>query len=286
MNRRWYLALPRLYLIVIPRDAPRGEDPSMLAPSPAPATHGVAVAQAYAADRPFRPVSGTYDTIQRGLDLAIASVLLIVAAPLLAAAWAVVRLTSPGGGFYCQLRVGRHGESFVILKLRTMYHECEARSGVRWATENDSRVTPVGRILRKLHIDELPQLLNILSGDMSLVGPRPERPEFVGPLSNAVPGYTDRLLVRPGLTGLAQVQLPPDSDLESVRRKLVLDRYYISRRGLGLDLRLLLGTAVYLAGAPYAFVRWCTRLPNPLADVRAAVADPLADTVIDTAGPK
>src|SRR5205823_3448469 len=108
----------------------------------------------------------------------------------------------------------RFGEPFIILKLRTMYDRCEAKTGAAWATRNDPRVTPVGRVLRKLHIDELPQLLNILRGDMSLVGPRPERPEFVGPLSRALPGYADRLQVRPGLTGLAQIQLPPDSDLE------------------------------------------------------------------------
>jgi lipopolysaccharide/colanic/teichoic acid biosynthesis glycosyltransferase len=211
---------------------------------------------------------------------------LVFAAPVVALAWILVRLTSAGPGFYSQERVGRNGESFVILKLRTMYHECEADSGVQWATKNDSRVTPVGRILRKLHVDELPQLLNILSGEMSLVGPRPERPEFVGPLSSAIPGYNDRLLVRPGLTGFAQIQLPPDTDIESVRRKVVLDRHYISRRGLLMDLRLLAGTAIYLAGASYAGVRWCLRLPDLLGDTRAALADPLADTVIETAGPK
>ncbi|HEY1127310.1 MAG TPA: sugar transferase, partial [Actinomycetota bacterium] len=154
------------------------------------------VAPIPAADRPLRLVSGTYDAVQRGLDIAVASMVLVFAAPVVALAWILVRLTSAGPGFYSQERVGRNGESFVILKLRTMYHECEADSGVQWATKNDSRVTPVGRILRKLHVDELPQLLNILSGEMSLVGPRPERPEFVGPLSSAIPGYNDRLLVR------------------------------------------------------------------------------------------
>jgi lipopolysaccharide/colanic/teichoic acid biosynthesis glycosyltransferase len=237
-------------------------------------------------DRPCRSVSTAYDSLQRGLDVAIASVVLLFAAPVIALAWVVVRCTSVGPGFYSQCRVGRHGETFVILKLRTMYHECEADSGVCWAKKNDSRVTPAGRLLRRLHIDELPQLLNILSGEMSLVGPRPERPEFVAPLSAAIPGYTERLLVRPGLTGLAQIQLPPDSDVESVRRKLVLDRYYVARRGLGLDLRLLIGTAVYLAGATFVGVRWLLWLPDPLADARAAIANPLADTVVENAGPK
>jgi len=204
-----------------------------------------------------------YDRAKRLFDLCVGSVMLVLAAPVVAVAWALIRLTSRGPGFYSQARVGRGGEPFVILKLRTMYHDCEARSGVKWATRNDPRVTPVGRVLRKLHVDELPQLLNVLRGDMSLVGPRPERPEFVGPLSQALPGYVDRLLVRPGLTGLAQLQLPPDSDLESVRRKLALDRTYVARRGLGLDLRLMVGTAVYLCGVSYGGGRPLLWLPEP-----------------------
>jgi lipopolysaccharide/colanic/teichoic acid biosynthesis glycosyltransferase len=220
-----------------------------------------------------------YGRVKRGIDLCLAALMIVVAAPVVAVAWVLVRLTSSGPGFYSQARVGRWGEPFVILKLRTMYHQCEARSGARWATKGDPRVTPVGRVLRKLHIDELPQLLNILRGDMSLVGPRPERPEFVGPLSQALPGYADRLRVRPGLTGLAQIQLPPDSDLESVHRKLVLDRVYVARCGPWLDLRLLIGTAVYLGGVSYPGVRRVFRLPNPL----PALADPMADTVVESA---
>jgi lipopolysaccharide/colanic/teichoic acid biosynthesis glycosyltransferase len=258
----------------------------MLAPNPTPAPPGIVVAPTPAVDRPLPSVSGTYDKIQRGLDLAIASILVVFAAPVVAVAWILIRLTSQGPGFYSQERVGRNGETFVILKLRTMYHECEADSGVRWATKNDVRVTPIGGILRKLHVDELPQLLNILSGEMSLVGPRPERPEFVGPLSTALPGYSDRLLVRPGLTGFAQIQLPPDTDIESVRRKLVFDRHYVAHRCLVMDLRLLAGTAVYLAGASYAGVRWCLRLPDPLADTQFSLANPLVDTVVETASPK
>jgi lipopolysaccharide/colanic/teichoic acid biosynthesis glycosyltransferase len=199
-------------------------------------------------------------------------------APVLAFAWVLVRLTSAGPGFYSQSRIGRFGEPFEILKLRTMFHRCEAQSGAVWAKLNDPRITPVGHVLRKLHVDELPQLLNILRGDMSLVGPRPERPEFVCVLSEVIPGYADRLRVRPGLTGLAQIQLPPDTDFESVRRKIVLDRLYLERRGLGFDLRLLAGTAIYLCGLSYAGVRRVVRLPNPLANL----ADPMADTVIES----
>ena len=136
-----------------------------------------------------------------------------------------------------------------------MYHNCEAVSGAAWSTKRDSRVTRVGRILRKLHVDELPQLLNVLRGDMSLVGPRPERPEFVGPLARQIPGYYDRLAVRPGVTGLAQIQLPADEDIEDVRKKVVLDRCYAEKRDLWLDFRIMLGTAVYLFGFSYATVR-------------------------------
>ena len=145
-----------------------------------------------------------------------------------------------------------------------MSYNCELKTGAKWCTKNDSRITPLGKILRKLHLDELPQLWNVLRGDMSLVGPRPERPEFVVLLSADVQGYTERLRVRPGVTGLAQIQLPADTDVESVRTKLVLDRCYVDRCNLWLDLRLMLGTALYLPGLSYATVRRLMRLPNPL----------------------
>jgi lipopolysaccharide/colanic/teichoic acid biosynthesis glycosyltransferase len=190
----------------------------------------------------------------------------VVALPIIGLAWALVRATSAGSGFYSQIRVGRNGRQYRIYKLRTMYHNCEANSGASWCTKGDPRVTRVGRVLRKLHIDELPQLLNVIRGDMSLVGPRPERPEFVGPLSQQVPGYTDRLMVRPGVTGLAQIQLPPDEDIEDVRKKVVLDRCYAERYGLWLDLRIMAGTVVYLMGFSYNAVRRVMVLPNPLVD--------------------
>jgi lipopolysaccharide/colanic/teichoic acid biosynthesis glycosyltransferase len=220
-----------------------------------PAEHG----------RPWRvSVTVQPDRLKRLFDLIVAAVVSIVALPVIGAAWAVVRITSSGPGFYSQVRVGRNGRHYRIYKLRTMYHNCEAISGAAWCTRQDKRVTRVGRILRKLHIDELPQLLNVVRGDMSLVGPRPERPEFVGPLAGQIPGYYDRLAVRPGVTGLAQIQLPADEDIEDVRRKIVLDRCYAERRDLWLDLRILLGTAVYLLGFSYATTRRILVLPNPL----------------------
>lgn len=204
--------------------------------------------------------------VQRACDLVFGAALFVGAAPVIAALWAAVRLTSAGPGFYSQVRVGRNGRHYRIFKIRTMTHDCERNSGVQWATRHDPRITPLGRVLRKLHLDELPQLWNVLRGDMSLVGPRPERPEFVGPLSVAVPGYAERHRVRPGVTGLAQIQLPADTDVESVRTKLVLDRYYAENRGPWLDARIALGTVIYLLGFSYATVRHVMRLPNPLAE--------------------
>jgi lipopolysaccharide/colanic/teichoic acid biosynthesis glycosyltransferase len=219
------------------------------------------------------------DRLKRACDLLASLAISVVAVPVIAAAWVVVRLTSSGPGFYSQLRVGRHGRVFRIYKIRTMYHNCEAVSGPKWSTKHDPRVTFVGRILRKLHIDELPQLLNVLRGDMSLVGPRPERPEFVGVLAAKIPGYAERLAVRPGVTGLAQIQLPPDTDLDSVRRKLMFDQCYIRTGGIWLDVRIMLGTLVYLVGFPYTAVRKAMRLPNPLAD---SMADTVPDLQIPT----
>ena len=133
-------------------------------------------------------------------------------------------------------------ERFRMYKIRTMRRDAEAHTGPVWTKTKDPRITRIGRILRKLHLDELPQLLNVMRGEMSLVGPRPERPEFVEVLAEEIPGYMDRVLVCPGVTGLAQVNLPPDTDLKSVRRKLLLDRQYVAEAGLLLDVRLFLCT--------------------------------------------
>ena len=211
----------------------------------------------------LRPVGRGYDLLKRPLDVILGLVLLSAAVPVILAGWLAVRLTSRGPGFYSQTRLGRFGRPYRIYKLRSMYHNCEAASGARWSTKGDARVTPVGKVIRKLHIDELPQLWNVVIGDMSLVGPRPERPEFVGPLKAQVPGYTGRMAVRPGITGLAQIQLPPDTGIESVKSKLVLDLLYVERYGLSLDVRILFGTAVYLAGLSYAAVRRVAVLPDP-----------------------
>src|SRR5262245_11635367 len=132
-----------------------------------------------------------------------------------------------------------------------MCDNCEATSGPRWSLPGDPRVTPLGKVLRATHLDELPQLWNVLKGDMSLIGPRPERPEFVPQLERALPAYRQRLRLRPGVTGLAQVLLPPDTDVESVRRKLAHDLYSIRHLSVWLDVRLIACTALYALAIPF-----------------------------------
>ncbi len=204
---------------------------------------------------------GGYLGWKRVLDVAIAVLLAVSAAPLVLLAVVLVRLTSRGPALYSQLRLGLHGRPFRIYKIRTMVADSE-KDGARWSLPGDPRVTRVGRFLRRTHLDELPQLWNVLKGDMSLVGPRPERPEFVPSLEQAVPRYRDRLAVRPGLTGLAQVQLPPDTDLESVRRKLACDLFYVRHLGWWLDLRLMAATGFYLVGLSTGLPRRLLGIPG------------------------
>jgi lipopolysaccharide/colanic/teichoic acid biosynthesis glycosyltransferase len=208
------------------------------------------------------PRTGRYAASKAAVDFILAALLLLPALPLIALATALVKLTSRGPAFYCQTRLGRGGRPFRIYKVRTMAHDCERLTGPRWATPGDPRVTPVGRLLRVTHLDELPQLFNVLRGEMSLVGPRPERPEFVAQLERAIPHYRERMAVRPGVTGLAQVQLPPDTDLAGVGQKLACDLYYVRRLSLWLDLRILLSTAAGVLGIPFAVPRLLLQIPS------------------------
>jgi lipopolysaccharide/colanic/teichoic acid biosynthesis glycosyltransferase len=219
-----------------------------------------------------------YPPVKSAADFALALVLTAVALPVMAVCALAVKLTSPGPAFYTQTRVGRGGRLFTIYKLRTMVHNCESLTGARWCVPGDPRVTWLGHFLRVTHLDELPQLLNVLRGEMALVGPRPERPEFVPELERALPAYRQRLLVRPGVTGLAQVKLPADTDLDSVRRKLAHDLYYIERLGPWLDLRLLAGTALYAAGVDRQLTGRLIGVPDgPTVEraMHAVVGDPL-----------
>ncbi len=203
-----------------------------------------------------------YSPCKTALEFCACLVMLVFAAPIILVAAVVVKLTSRGPAFYTQTRLGLDGREYTIYKLRSMFHNCERQSGACWSTAGDPRITPVGRWLRRLHIDELPQLWNVLRGDMSLVGPRPERPEFIPHLEEALPLYRLRRGVLPGVTGLAQVQLPPDTDLESVRRKLAYDLYYVYNGSLWLDLQLLAATAIHVVGVPYSLIGKFLFLPS------------------------
>jgi lipopolysaccharide/colanic/teichoic acid biosynthesis glycosyltransferase len=210
------------------------------------------------------PVAG-YALLKRAVDFVLAFGLLVVTAPVMLASMALVKLTSRGPAIYTQTRIGYRGRPFTIYKVRTMIDNCESLTGPRWAVPDDPRATRVGNVLRKLHIDELPQLVNVLRGEMSLVGPRPERPEFVGKLVREVPNYDARHSVVPGITGLAQLHLPPDTEVAHVERKLTYDLYYARHFGPGLDLMLLFGTALKVLGLPQDFVRRLVPLRRDLA---------------------
>jgi lipopolysaccharide/colanic/teichoic acid biosynthesis glycosyltransferase len=230
---------------------------------------------------PVRPLRYRwYPRCKYAADFALALALSAVALPLVALAALLVKLSSRGPAFYTQTRVGQDGRLFAIYKLRTMVHNCESLTGPRWSLPGDPRVTRVGQVLRATHLDELPQLLNVLRGEMSLIGPRPERPEFVPELERALPGYWQRLTVRPGVTGLAQVQLPPDSDVTSVRRKLAHDLYYIERLGPWLDLRILFCTALYALGLPFDRLSWLVGTPG-----REAIERAMSDDIGDAESP-
>jgi len=183
--------------------------------------------------------------VHRAFDLAISLVVLVLALPIMALAALCVWFESGGRGpiLYRQTRVGRDGELFRILKFRSMSVDAEHHGGARWAVPEDSRVTAVGSVLRATRIDELPQLINVLKGEMSFVGPRPERPEFVEELTNEIPFYDLRHRVNPGITGWAQICYPYGASRDDARDKLEYDLYYIKNYSLFLDLMILMQTA-------------------------------------------
>ncbi len=234
-------------------------------------------------DRPRRDVRSLSERdrlVKRLLDVSVATVLLVLLSPVMLIVAVLVRLSSPGPIIFRQVRVGlnrrrperdrrqrreppaetdrrRHrdrrqefayGMPFTLYKFRTMYVDAE-KQGARLATRDDPRITPIGRILRKTRLDELPQLVNVIRGEMSLVGPRPERPEFIERLSEEIPDYLQRLCLKPGVTGLAQILNGYDTDLESVRRKVALDLLYLQNCCLANDLKILWRTiGVVLTG--------------------------------------
>ncbi|MBI4396797.1 MAG: sugar transferase [Elusimicrobia bacterium] len=236
--------------------------------------------------------------LKRGMDILFSVHFLLVFLPLLAILAFLVKLDSKGPVFYRQTRVGMNrrnardrrgdarcrcaesrpgsacgrraenlcGKQFQILKIRSMYINAEGDGRPMWCRSNDPRITRVGYVLRKTHIDEIPQLFNILAGDMSLVGPRPERPEFVARLKDVVPGYAKRLSMRPGLTGLAQIRQRADLVIDDVRRKVRYDLLYSKKMSPGTDVKILFGTLLYIL-SPLWKSRAKAPLERPGADV-------------------
>ncbi len=173
------------------------------------------------------------------MDYGISFIGLLIASPVLIVTGIAIKITSSGPVFYTQVRVGKDGRLFNIIKFRTMHADAEFQTGPVWTKKNDSRITTIGRFLREMHIDELPQLINVLKGDMSTIGPRPERPHFVDMLNNEIQGYTRRLTVKPGITGLAQCYCKYDETITDVRRKLRYDVLYIKNRCWRLDMQII-----------------------------------------------
>lgn len=184
-----------------------------------------------------------FETAKRALDLTISLTGIILSLPLQLLTAVVIRLDSKGSALFHQERVGRNGRVFTLYKFRSMREDAEAKSGPVWASEADPRMTRVGNMLRKTRIDELPQLYNVFLGDMSLVGPRPERAHFVDQLSEDIPWFRQRHLVKPGVTGWAQINYPYGNTVEDARQKLQFDLFYIKYSSLLFDLSILLNTA-------------------------------------------
>ena len=180
--------------------------------------------------------------IKRIIDLAVSLLVLALGAPAWLAIAAIIRLTSPGRAIYNQERVGQNGKPFIMHKFRSMYQDAEKRTGPMWAKKEDPRITPVGRFLRKTRLDEIPQFINVLAGEMSLVGPRPERAFFIQQLKQEIPWYVRRIKMKPGITGWAQVKHKYDSSIEDVKQKVMYDLYYFENMSLMLDLKIMLHT--------------------------------------------
>jgi exopolysaccharide biosynthesis polyprenyl glycosylphosphotransferase len=185
------------------------------------------------------------ESLKRMLDVCVSATVLLVGFPVWLFIALLIKLESPGPILYTQDRVGRDGKVFKILKFRSMKEGAEA-AGPQWANKKDVRVTRVGKILRKLHLDEVPQFWNVLKGEMSLVGPRPERPVFVEQLAKEIPLYHRRMNVRPGITGWAQVKHKYDENIEDVRKKVQYDLFYIENMSLRMDFKILLSTVAHV----------------------------------------
>jgi len=180
--------------------------------------------------------------LKRIFDIFISFIVLIITLPLDLLIAIAIKLDSPGSIFFTQERCGQDGRIFRMIKFRSMFYDAEKKSGPVWSQKNDPRVTRVGKILRKIRLDEIPQMLNVLLGEMSLVGPRPERPYFVEKFTEQIPYYKRRLKVRPGITGWAQVKHKYDESIEDVKAKLRYDLFYIENMSLRMDFKILFRT--------------------------------------------
>ena len=205
------------------------------------------VSTSYSYERKLKePLKSAYLPVKRLFDVLSASGLMVVTGPIVLLFGVLVKLETPGSMFYSQERVGLMGKRFKVTKLRSMYTDAEKNSGAVWASKNDSRVTRVGKFIRKTRIDELPQLWSVIKGDMSMIGPRPERPELTEKFSEEVKGFEQRLRVLPGLSGYAQVHGGYDVTPEE---KYKLDKYYMDNISLKEDLKIILETVrVVLTG--------------------------------------
>ncbi len=181
-------------------------------------------------------------TVKRALDICLSLLFLILGFPLYVAIALAIKLESRGPIFFRQQRVGQGGKVFRLLKFRTMHEGAEGKTGPIWATEDDPRITKIGRFLRRSRLDEFPQIMNVLKGDLSFVGPRPERPHFVAMLQQRVPYYVQRLSVKPGITGWAQIRYPYGSTVEDAMQKLEYDLYYVKNMSIFLDFLILFST--------------------------------------------
>ena len=199
---------------------------------------------------PLNVKPASYFQLKPQFSYVLGGLLFLISLPLLFALIVIIRCTSRGPAIYRQRRVGKNGAEFTMFKLRSMSIDAEHNSGPVWSQPSDPRVNFVGRILRKLHLDEIPQLWNVMRGEMDLFGPRPERPEITVILDREIDGYDQRHLVLPGITGLAQINLPPDTDIDSVRKKVLLDLEYISDATFWLDCRMFFATLLRLLGVP------------------------------------
>ncbi len=212
--------------------------PLLTIPQPA----GVALLGSLSMGLLIRFLRRRYQQLRPIVDYGISFVGLFISLPVVCAIAIIIKITSRGPVFYTQERVGKDGCIFNIIKFRTMNVDAESQTGPVWSGKNDPRITMVGRVLRRIHMDELPQLINVLRGEMSIIGPRPERPYFVNRLKYEVPGYTMRLSVKPGITGLAQCRHKYDETVRDVHRKLHYDMLYIKKMCWLLDIKILWNT--------------------------------------------